>query len=469
MRSINPATGETVWEGEESDEKAVDKAVKKGKETSKEWAAAAPEERISILHRFKELLEERKEPLAFTVSQEMGKPLWEAAGEVEAAIGKVDLSIQAHRERCPTREMALGKMMVSTRHKPIGLLAVFGPFNFPVHLPGGHIVPALLAGNSVIFKPSEQTPHTGEALFAIWREAQLPEGVLQLVQGGKECGAALANHPGIDGLLFTGSWKTGSLLHKAFAAHPEKILALEMGGNAPLVVWDAGDLNAALYLVLQSAFITSGQRCSCARRLILPKNSFGKEFLNRLAEAAKKLKAAPFTEKPEPFMGPVISEQAAEGLIAAQEGLIEKGAAPLLKMERNGAFLTAGILDASSCREIPDEELFGPLLKVHFAATFEEAVKEANTTAYGLAAAVVTEEPERYRHFFKEVRAGVINWNMPTTGASGAAPFGGVGKSGNHRPSGYYAADYCAYPVASQEKGFLSLPERPAPGVVLDE
>ena len=356
------------------------------------------------------------------------------------------------------------------RHKPHGVVAVFGPYNFPGHLPNGHIVPALLAGNTVVFKPSEQTPKVAELTLGCWIEAGLPAGVLNLVQGARQTGAALAAHPGIDGLFFTGSSRTGNLLHAQFGGHPETILALEMGGNNALIVDQLADIDAAVYCIIQSAFISAGQRCTCARRLLVPEGEWGDGLLGRLVSVAASLRVGAYDAEPAPFMGAVISLDAAQHLLKVQERLIDKGARPLLGMSQpleGAALLTPGIIDVSAVQPRADEEVFGPLLQVVRYADFDAAIVEANATRFGLAAGLLSDSRERYEAFWLSSRAGIVNWNKPLTGAASSAPFGGIGASGNHRPSAYYAADYCAYPVASLESEQLVLPDSLAPGVSL--
>jgi succinylglutamic semialdehyde dehydrogenase len=354
------------------------------------------------------------------------------------------------------------------RHKPHGVVAVFGPYNFPGHLPNGHIVPALLAGNSVLFKPSELTPKVAELTVKCWIEAGLPAGVLNLLQGARETGIALAANPGIDGLFFTGSSRTGNHLHQQFAGRPDKILALEMGGNNPLVVDQVADLDAAVYTIIQSAFISAGQRCTCARRLLVPQGAWGDTLLARLVAVSSTIEVGAFDQQPAPFMGSVISLGAAKALMDAQEHLLANGAVALLEMtqpQAQAALLTPGILDVTAVADRPDEELFGPLLQVIRYADFEAAIAEANDTDYGLAAGLLSDSEARYQQFWLESRAGIVNWNKQLTGAASSAPFGGVGASGNHRASAYYAADYCAYPVASLETPSLVLPATLTPGV----
>ena len=190
-------------------------------------------------------------------------------------IGKVGLSKKSYNERTGETEnpMPVGKAFI--RHKPHGVVAVFGPYNFPGHLPNGHIVPALIAGNTIVFKPSDLTPKVAEVYVKVWESIGLPKGVLNLVQGQVETGKSLAAHPQIDGLFFTGSSRTGKILHEQFAGHPGKILALEMGGNNPLIVHGVSDIDATVHDIVQSAFITTGQRCTCARRLFIENSPQG--------------------------------------------------------------------------------------------------------------------------------------------------------------------------------------------------
>lgn len=394
------------------------------------------------------------ESFADCIARETGKPLWEARNEVESVVNKVDISVKAYADRTSQRRFD-GKAGTrnAVRHKPHGVLAVLGPYNFPAHLPNGHIVPALIAGNAIIFKPSEKTPAVGAMLIDYFRKAGIPDGVVNIVQGGPDTGKALSGHPGIDGLLFTGSAQTGIALNRQFASRPDKILALEMGGNNPIIVWDTHDLQSAAVLVVQSAFLSAGQRCTAARRLIIKQDLYD-QFIPELKRLVDRLVIdEPHAEVP-PFMGPVIDNEAADGLTESFLALMSHGGRPIRHMTRPQParpFLSPGIIDVTDMRERPDIELFGPLLQVIRVSTFSEAIDEANNTRFGLSASLIGGTPEQYNEFWANSRAGVVNWNQPTNGASSAAPFGGVGLSGNHRPSAYYAADYCAFPVVSSE------------------
>ena len=448
-----------------ADAQAVDAAVRASHASAPGWAATSLDERIACLRRFQDAVRGRADDFAALIARETGKPLWETRTEVASVVAKVDISIAAHAERTGTRSGGAAGAPVArgtaaevrqvVRHKPHGVLAVLGPYNFPAHLPNGHIVPALLAGNAVVFKPSELTPAVAEFMAGCWQAAGLPEGVLTLVQGAGETGRALAGHDGLDGLLFTGSATTGAALHRQFAEAPHKILALEMGGNNPLIVWDVAqaDLPATAALVAQSAYLSAGQRCTCARRLILD-DSQAVELIAHLVELIDRLiVGAPFDE-PQPFMGPVIDNRAADRLLAGAAQLTATGASairPLRRFVADKPYLTPALIDVTTATERPDEELFGPVLQVIRVPDFSTALAEANNTRFGLSAGLIGGDEALYDRFWAGTRAGVVNWNRPTNGAASNAPFGGTGLSGNHRPSAYYAADYCAFPVASLE------------------
>ncbi|WP_296057046.1 succinylglutamate-semialdehyde dehydrogenase [uncultured Amphritea sp.] len=468
--SLNPGSAQRIWQGHSATESQVGQAVEVARSASARWCDMTLEQRQSYILRFTELLKEYSELLADTIGQETGKPLWESRTEITAMIGKADISIRAHKERCPTRVEHSPQGDLVLRHKPHGVVAVFGPYNFPMHLPNGHILPALLAGNTVVFKPSELTPRCAELMLHLWQKAELPDGVLNLVQGNSETGKALASHPDIDGLFFTGSAITGQLLHRQFGGQPEKILALEMGGNNPLVITQVQNLKAALHDTIISTFISAGQRCTCARRLLVPDSSWGDHYTDQLVQLCRKIRTGAYNETPQPFMGTLISTPAADSILTAQQQLIEAGASVRLEAQpqnRAGTLLSPAIIDTTAVEELPDQEYFGPLLQVIRYRNFDSAISIANQTRYGLSAGLFSDDREQYEHFQRHIRAGIINWNRPLTGASSAMPFGGCGISGNHRPSAYYAADYCAYPVASIESSSPGLPEKLSPGLEL--
>ncbi|WJG09998.1 succinylglutamate-semialdehyde dehydrogenase [Aliiglaciecola sp. LCG003] len=470
IQSIDPAKKAVIWEAMSASAEQIDSAVNAARQAFLAWSDLSFEQRLAIVKKYAELLGENKQDLALTIAQETGKPLWETATEVAAMIGKIGISEKAYQERTGTVEnpMPVGKAFI--RHKPHGVVAVFGPYNFPGHLPNGHIVPALLAGNTIVFKPSDLTPLVAEKMVKIWQQAGLPSGVLNLVQGEVETGKALAGHTGLDGLFFTGSSRTGKILHEQFSGHPGKILALEMGGNNPLIVKGVSDIDAAVHDIVQSAFVTSGQRCTCARRLFIENTPQGDAILARLIEVTKKITVGQYDASEQPFMGAMISAQAAAGMKRAQQQLLDLGAKALVELQHldeQSGFVTPGVLEVTAIVDaMPDEEHFGPLLKVIRFDTLDEAINQANNTSFGLSAGFLGDNESEYQHFFKRIRAGIVNWNRPITGASSAAPFGGIGDSGNHRASAYYAADYCAFPVASVELDKVTMPGTLSPGLV---
>lgn len=450
--SSNPADGSLVWEGPAAGAGDVADAFAAARAAFPAWGRLSLAERIEAVGRYKDVLASRKDELADLIARETGKPLWETAGEVGAMIGKIDISIAAHADRSGGYEADTAFGFARLAHKPLGVMFVLGPYNFPGHLPNGHIVPALIAGNTIVFKPSEITPGVGEAMIRAWDAAGLPAGVINLVQGARETGAAALDNSDLDGVLFTGSWGTGKFIHEKFAGRPGIQLALEMGGNNPLVIWDAADAHAAASIAVHSAYITAGQRCSCARRLIVQRGEAGDAVIAAIIDLADRLTVGKWNDDVQPFIGPLVSARAAQGVLDAQDDLIARGAVALRKVERDGlgdAFLRPGLLDVTGI-DVPDEEVFGPMLQVTRVTSFEDAVLAANNTAYGLSAGLVSDNRDLWERFWVESRAGIVNWNRPTCGAASNMPFGGPGQSGNLRPSAYYAADYCAFPVATQ-------------------
>ncbi|MFZ4126023.1 MAG: succinylglutamate-semialdehyde dehydrogenase, partial [Rickettsiales bacterium] len=440
--SSNPATGETLWNGHAAGEKEVAEAVSAAKAAFPAWSAKSYAERYALVDKFKSLIEGRKDELAVLISEETGKVLWDSKSEVAAVLAKLAYASEAYQARTGEKinQSQVGRAVV--RHRSHGVMAVYGPYNFPAHLPNGHIQPALLAGNTIVYKPSELTPMVAEWCVKRWEEAGLPKGVLNLAQGEKETGIALAKE-NIDGLLFTGSSATGKKLHEQFGGRPEVVLALEMGGNNPLIIYQVENLKAAVHETLLSAYMGTGQRCTCARRLIIVDWEKADEFLNLLVQSAKQLKIGSYKDTPEPFMGPLISNREAERIISAQDTLEQLGGKILLrgeKLKEALPFLSPSIIDVTSVKNLPDDEYFGPLLQIIRVYSLEDAIKVANNTKYGLSASIFSDDVSIFNKYAPQIRAGLVNFNRQTTGASGAGPFGGIGLSGNHRPAGYYSA-----------------------------
>jgi succinylglutamic semialdehyde dehydrogenase len=434
-----------------------------------EWSDTTLVQRQAIAHAYAEQLKVHKAELGLIISEETGKPRWESASEVDAMVGKVALSIRAQDERRHATETTTAGVTAATRYKPHGLVVVLGPFNFPGHLPNGHIVPALLAGNTVIFKPSEHTPHTARRMVELWRAAGLPDGVLRLVEGGADVGRALVADPQVDGVFFTGSFAVGQAISRALADTPGKIATLEMGGNNPMVVHGVADLKAAAYTIVQSAYLSAGQRCSCARRLFVMHDE-APALVDALVAMIGRIRVGLHTDDPEPFMGPVINDGVARWLLEAQAALGGNAVVPMRPLRGMTRLLSPGLIDVT---DVParwkDQELFGPLLQLIRVRDLDEAIVLASHTRFGLAAGLLSDDRAAWERFYRWIRAGVVNWNRPLTGASSALPFGGIGDSGNHRPSAYFAADYCSYPVASLEIERVAMPDKLTPGIELEE
>tara|TARA_R110000803_G_scaffold43112_2_gene92290 strand:+ start:2126 stop:3580 length:1455 start_codon:yes stop_codon:yes gene_type:complete len=446
-----PATGEKVWEGNAAGPDDVTAAINSARKAFEHWSRLPQGDRTAVMERYAEEIAKRTDAIATTISRDMGKVLWETRAEAATMKAKVAVSIAAQNERAGSKFETAAFGSSHLTHRAHGVMAVFGPFNFPGHLPNGHIVPALLAGNTCVFKPSELAPGVAVHMAEAFEAAGLPEGCLNIVHGARETGGALLNSE-INGLLFTGSANTGVFFHKHFAGRPDVILALEMGGNNPLIIWDPASVEAAADIAAQSAFLTTGQRCSCARRIILPEGKFGDDVIGAIVARAKALKIGSWDEEGV-FMGPLVSEAAAQAATDFQMMLSKAGGKSLRRlkrMDRGGGFVTAGVIDVTEAHHIPDEELFGPLMQVIRVKTFDEALQRANATRYGLSGGLVSDDDALWVKAHREMRAGILNRNRPTAGASGAMPFGGPGLSGNFRPGAHYAADYCAWPQASQ-------------------
>ncbi|MEO8618054.1 MAG: succinylglutamate-semialdehyde dehydrogenase, partial [Sphingomicrobium sp.] len=375
--STEPATGAEIWSGDVGDA-AAEVAI--ARTSWVEWAAHSLSYRIETMRRFANEVRAREQNFADLIARETGKPFWEARTEVTAVINKVEISANAYLERTPTRklEAALGNK-VAVRHKPHGVMAVLGPYNFPAHLPNGHIVPALIAGNAVVFKPSEKTPATGAMLVECFHAAGVPEGVIRLLIGGPDEGRALASQDGIDGLLFTGSARAGMSLHRQFAEMPHKMLALELGGNNPLVVWNAPDIQAAATIVVQSAFLSAGQRCTAARRLIVEDGKEG-PLIEEIVKLIDRIIVDHPHADPQPFMGPVIDLAAADHLQSQYMELLMKGAKPIRRLDRpweERPYLSPALIDVTDIADRPDEEMFGPVLQMIRVKDFDAAIDEA--------------------------------------------------------------------------------------------
>lgn len=451
--SVNPAAPDSIiWSGSPC-ATHVDDAVRAARGAGPAWGGTPLSERIELLRRWQSVLVKHTEKLAGLITDEMGKTLAEARFEAGALSAKVDTTLGEHSlARIREYEVAVNETRTGRcRYKAHGVMAVIGPFNFPAHLPNGHFVPALLAGNTIMLKPSDKAPAVGQMLAEFMDEAGAPPGVFNVVQGGAEIASALVSHGGIDGVLFTGSWSVGRRILEANLDQPGRLIALEMGGNNPAVVMPSASISQAVIECVRAAFATTGQRCTCTRRIILHRD-VADRFIPAFCKAASLLVVGPGRSDEPVFMGPLISETAVESVVAFQSELVQRGGRILVEstaIDRPGYFITPGVIEVESFTLEHDCEVFGPLVQIALADDLEHAIEQANATQYGLAASIFTNDDDEYEAFFHRCRAGCINRNTGTAGASSQLPFGGVGRSGNHRPAGAFSIEYCAYPVAN--------------------
>jgi succinylglutamic semialdehyde dehydrogenase len=452
--SMNPYSGDILWSSDEADDKLINEAVSAARNSFEEWSNYPLEARVEIIENFTKIIQREKESLANLVAIEAGKPLWESNVEVDSLVSKLSASLDAYKERCAESSREIKGLQSWTRFRPHGVMGVLGPYNFPLTMANGHIMPALLAGNTVVFKPSELTPLAGLAISRIWQEAGMPPGVMNCLTGAKKVGQALVDHSDIDGILFVGSHPTGLSILRALATKPEKIVVVEMGGNSPLFVedFDPSKADAVVSIILHSAFISSGQRCSAARRLFVNEKHW--DLLDRVSEVISRLRIGNALDSPEPFYGPMIRPEAVSPVQARFEELKVSGGIPILEPVVSGpnrTIMRPGLIDVGGSTNDCDEEIFGPVLKVRKYQDLGKAIQMGNNTRFGFSTGIVTQYRQVYEDFYRKMKTGIINWNQQLTGATKFAPFGGVKQSGNYRPAGYLSSDYCSYAVASFE------------------
>ncbi len=452
-----------IWQGSPSVDH-VDEAIAAARGAADEWSARPMEDRIAVLNRWQAVVTEHAERIAGVITDEMGKTLAESRAEAKLLGAKVEITLGEYS----MRRVEEYRVDVSAsragycRFKPYGVMAVLGPFNFPAHLPNGHFVPALLTGNTVVFKPSKRTPAVGQILAEMMDEAAVPPGVFNMIHGGRGVAPHLVGHDDIDGILLTGSWPVGRRIMEANLDRPGRIMALEMGGNNPAVVMDDCDLKQAVVECVRAGFATTGQRCTCTRRVIVQRG-VADDFIPAFCKVASNLIIGP-GRSPEPvFMGPVVAEDAVQDVFTFQQRLADDGGRVLLeatRVDRPGHFVTPSVIEVDGFSLDRDDEVFGPLVQLTVVDDLEQAIAEANTSRYGLAAAIFTSDDNAWDAFFRKVNAGCINRNTGTAGASSKLPFGGLGHSGNLRPAGAFSVDYCAHAVANmvEESSDVAIP-----------
>lgn len=436
----------------------IDEACFAAKSAYMPWASLDIEDRKKYLFRLKDVYDKHVDEMAQIIARDTGKSLWDALTEAKNLGNKIDITLN-HSLKLVAEERvqnALPSIDGVIRYRSRGVMAVVGPFNFPAHLPNGHIIPALIAGNTIVFKPSDQTPAVGQFMAQLFEKAEFPKGVFNMVQGDGEAGRRLVINENIDGILFTGSYEVGLKIKQETLTHYWKILALEMGGKNATVVWNDADIDKAIYETLIGAYLSTGQRCSCTSRIILHEDIADK-FTERFYQAAKKLTIGHWSENP--FMGPLINAAAVEKYIRFQEIANREGCENMMRgkaldLKHKGYYVTPSIhlvkkFDANSVYQ--KTEIFGPNVAVYTVKDFDQAMQIVNSTGFGLVMALFTKNENLYKEALLKARVGILNWNRTTNGASSRLPFGGMGKSGNDRASAHFAIQYCTIPVASLE------------------
>jgi succinylglutamic semialdehyde dehydrogenase len=443
----------------------VESAVEAARRSLARWRGAGSAGRAFVLEAWRDAVAERTDDLARLITLETGKTLSESRLEAKSVAEKVTITLDPMvASRIAGWEFAVSPSRRGVcEFAPLGVVAVVGPFNFPAHLPNGHIVPALLAGNSIVFKPSEKAPAVGQWMGELAEAAGVPAGVFNVVHGGAATAAALVSHPGIDGILFTGSWPVGRRILEANLDRPGRMIALEMGGSNPAIVLDDCHMTQSVVECVRGAFATAGQRCTCTRRIIVQRG-VAAEFIALLCRGAANLVIGPGDSQDAVFMGPLITESARAAALDFQSRLVGIGGELLLEakpLDGEGWFLSPGVVQVDRFDGSMDEEVFGPIVQVAVVDSIDDAVEQANATEFGLVASVFTASRERFHAIAPRIRAGCVNWNVPTAGASSRLPFGGLGRSGNLRPAGALAIDACAAPVAHllESSGEVTLPE----------
>lgn len=439
-----------------SDPNHIEAACESAAKAYPAWSALSQESRNVHLERLAYVYREKEKEMAILISRETGKPLWESQTEAEALSQKVDITLKEslplvqNTSLVSVREGVQGKIAYRSK----GVFLVLGPFNFPVHLPNGHIIAALAAGNTVIFKPSDKAPASAEKLAECFHLADFPKGVFNLIQGGAEIAQSLVRDSRTDGILFTGSYAVGKKIQEGVLDQPQKILALEMGGKNSALVWKDADVETALYEILKGAYLTCGQRCSATSRLILHEE-IKDVFLKKFVQLSRRIKIGYW--KDNPFMGPLIDEGAVGRFMKvkeeAQEARIHLSGERLDRLD--GYYVSPAVVEPKAYDShsfYQNEELFMPFVTVYGVLREEEALHLINQSSYGLCLSVFSRGEEFVKRIFQKAKVGVFHWNLSTNGASSRLPFGGLGKSGNDRPAGLFSVYACTTPVAWMQK-----------------
>jgi acyl-CoA reductase-like NAD-dependent aldehyde dehydrogenase len=449
FESIVPANGEPIGEFPRSTPEDVDRAVAAAKEAFQSWRLVPAPKRAEVLYRFANLLVQHKDDLTDLMSREMGKVKAEAGGDVQEAIDMtLYMAGEGRRLFGQTTPSELPDKFQMSVRMPVGVVGVITPWNFPIAIPSWKIAPALVCGNTVVFKPAEDTPLLAERFVELLAEAGLPAGVVNVVHGfGEEVGEAIVKHPDVPVITFTGSRETGVRVTKA-AADQLKVVHLELGGKNAIIVMDDANLDLAVDGIVWSAFGTSGQRCTAASRVIVHEQVYA-ELQKRVVAAAERMRLGPGWED-ETDLGPVINRAAIEKIhsytgIGKDEGatLLTGGEPASGNGLDDGFYYRPTIFgDVAPDMRIAQEEIFGPTTALIPVKDFDEAIRVANGVKYGLSSSIFTQDVNRAFRAMRELQTGITYINAGTTGAEVHLPFGGTKDTGNgHREAGQAALD----------------------------
>ena len=425
----------------------VNDAVEAARAAFPGWSEASPEVRSDVLDKAGAIVMSRAKELGTLLSREEGKTLAEGTGEVMRAARVLKyFAGEALRRHGRTLESTRPSIDVETYREPVGVFGLITPWNFPIAIPAWKAAPALAFGNTVVLKPATPTPAIAHALAQILLEAGAPAGVFNLVIGEGGVGRAIVDHPGIDGISFTGSQAVGASVAEGAAKRQARV-QLEMGGKNPLVVLDDADLERAVTCAIDGAFYATGQRCTASSRIIVTE-SIHDRFVEALAARAKSLRVGDALD-PQTQIGPAVSEQQLEQnllyvQIARDEGgTVLTGGEPLTLGKRGYYMAPTVIADTAPDQRINCEEVFGPVASTVKVRDYEEALEIANRGQFGLSAGIVTNSLKHARHFRRHVRAGMVMINLPTAGVDYHVPFGGTRKSSyGAREQGFAAVDF---------------------------
>ena len=455
QKHISPADfKDLIFKWSDKEEKNIDRTVLEGQKAYQSWSKLSLKKRVQKLEPLKAIIKKNIKDWAQIISRETGKPLWESEGEVKALISKIDFVLNEGLKRI--QEQIEPKANGRVRFKSRGLLLVIGPFNFPMHLPFGQILPALVSGNTVIFKPSEKTPASAQKLAQAFDCLDLSPGVFQMIQGGAEVSKKLCQHKKIEGVLFTGSFEVGQKIKESIVKDFSKILVLEMGGYNSALIWESADLDLAVKETLKGCFWTAGQRCSSCSQIILHKK-IAKTFTKKFITEAQKIKGEHWSKNS--IMGSLIDLNSVKRFFKLQKDIKKRGGKILLEgkqiLKEKGYYVSPGVykmkFDKNS--DFGTEESFTPQVILYETNNLSEAIEIINHSDYGLSLSVFSKDKKIQEELFQQAKAGLVNYNLSTAGASGYLPFGGLGKSGNDRPAGSFAIDFCVIPIAEKFSG----------------